>query len=142
MKMPKKRPIYEYSLFDRAALRWAEVLISRNSVDAALAWLNEIERGLPDEGALLDACARLGSTFEEVWEVFRATVYRHGKRVIMPENHCPRTPFPDRPCTRMAGHDGDCELADVPLDIQLANDRRFAEELGAVAAAFALRGNL
>lgn len=136
----RRNPI-AHSLHDRAALRWVEVLLSRGESDAALAWMAEVERGIPDEGAMADACARLDGALAEIWETFRATVYRHGKRVIMPSNPCLRSWAQDRPCTLAAGHNGPCPIADVPVDVQLANLRTLAEELGAVTVAVALPGS-
>ena len=119
-------------------MRWVEVLCARGDVGTAREWIAEIALGIFDEGALVDISTRTGTTFDEVWEVFRSTVFRNGKRVILPETRC--TLFWDalRPCILAEGHAGDHEPQDVPIDRQYENLRAFEGEFGRVIASVAL----
>lgn len=127
----------DLSLFGRAAVRWVEVLLSRGETDTARWWLSEIERGIDDEGTLTMLCLRTGESYDDMWEAFRSTVFRNGKRVIVPSDPCLRFWDKKRSCTLAAGHDGDCEPRDVHIDTQYENLRGFEREYGAVVAAVA-----
>lgn len=118
------------SLDEQAAVRWGEVLLSRDP-DEARRWIEHIKSGVAD-GALADICAATGQSLDEVWAACEATVYRNRRRIVLGSNACQRTWEPSRPCTLTAGHDGPCPLADVPIAAQRKAAERYAEQVGAV----------
>lgn len=126
--------------YDAVAIRWAEHLLAsgRSEESATLIRAAAVSGGVHDECALTSLVSATGATLEEVYEVWDATVYRHGKRVFLTENSCQKSWAPDRPCVLDSEHNGCCKIADVPTKDQRASWEQFLTEMGGVAARAAM----